>query len=239
MSKKLILGSGGIFWDNPADPILEHIYSLIDDKTAPRLVYLPTAGRDNPNDESEVNDWAFRHGFVEVTHLYLSQVPYSHAFLEKTILGASMIYCCGGNLKFLLHHWRRTGVDKLLRMAYDNGVVVGGQSSGAMCFCAHGYDNCGPGGAYMFLDTLSFVPYILCPHFEDWPEFLEDVKKQEYDAIGLDNDIIFSIVDGHFTIVDSHRNPRHTAYWMPADEIFKPHNLYREPQYLDAMTFEV
>ena len=155
MSKKLILGSGGIFWDNPADPILEHIYSLIDDKTAPRLVYLPTAGRDNPNDESEVNDWAFRHGFASVTHLYLSRVP-----------------------------------------------------------------------------------YILCPHFEDWPEFLDDVKKQEYDAIGLDNDIIFSIVDGHFTIVDSHRNPRHTAYWMPADEGFKPHNLYREPQYLDAMAFE-
>ena len=125
------------------------------------------------------------------------------------------------------------------REAYEAGVVISGQSSGAMCYCRLGYDNCGPGGAYMFLDTLAFVPYILCPHFEDWPEFLEDVKKQEYDAIGLDNDIIFSIVDGKFTIVDSHRNPRHTAYWMPADEVFRPHNLYREPQYLDAMAFEV
>lgn len=237
-TKKLVLSSGGIFWDNPDDPILAHIFSLIEDKTDLRLVYLPTAGHDSPDSEAEVNDWAFRHGFCEVTHLYLSKVPYSKAFLRETILSASMIYSCGGNLKFLLKHWRNTGVDVLLREAYEAGVVISGQSSGAMCYCRLGYDNCGPGGAYMFVQTLGFIPYILCPHFEDWPEFLEDVKKQEFDAIGLDNDIVFSIVDGHFSIVDSGRNPRHAAYWMPEDETFRLHNLYREPQLLQALHFE-
>ena len=34
-------------------------------------------------------------------------------------------------------------------------------------------------------DALGFIPYVMCPHFEDWPEFLENVKLQEYDAIGI------------------------------------------------------
>ncbi len=50
------------------------------------------------------------------------------------------------------------------------------------------------------------------------PEFSEDVKMQELDGIGLDNDIVISIVDGEYEIVDSHRNPVHSAYYLPAAE---------------------
>lgn len=43
-------------------------------------------------------------------------------------------------------------------------------------------------GNHLFPACLDFAPYILCPHFEDRPEFSEDVKMQEPDGIGLDND---------------------------------------------------
>ena len=213
---KLVLGSGGIFFENESDPIIDHIFSLADKRES--FVYLPTAGHDGKEDEPIVTHYALTHGFKKAECLYLTDESLTEEDIKRVILGADVIYACGGNLKFLMETWRRRGAIPYLRQAYDNGTVIAGQSSGAMCWCRHGYDNCGIGGRYMFLDCLDFVPYILCPHFEDWPEFLEDVKMQELDGIGIDNDIVISIVDGEYEIVDSHRNPVHSAYYLPADQ---------------------
>ena len=48
---KLVLGSGGIFFENEEDPILNHIFSLLGDKPRGSLVYLPTAGHDTHEDD--------------------------------------------------------------------------------------------------------------------------------------------------------------------------------------------
>ena len=65
-----------------------------------------------------------------------------------------------------------------------------------MCWCRRGYDDCGPDGAFVFLDALDFVPCVMCPHWEDWPAFLTDVKTQDLDGLGIDNDIAVAVVDG-------------------------------------------
>ena len=225
---KLVLGSGGIFFENESDPILDHIFSMIGEEHERRMVYLPTAGHDTHEDEEIVRDYCMRHGFVSCVSLYLSDDSLTDEYIRDTILSAGVIYAGGGNLKFLLKTWRRRGADKYLRHAYDNGTVIAGQSSGAMCWCAHGYDNCGKDGRFMFLDALGFIPYVLCPHFEDWPEFLENVKLQEYDAIGIDNDIAVAIVDGQYTVIDSGRNPRHSAFYMAAAEDWIVHDIVKE-----------
>ena len=225
--KKLVLGSGGIFFENESDPILDHIFSLIEDKENMKMVYLPTAGHDSTDHEEMVNDYCYRHGFKESVSLYLTDETLSDEYIRDTILSASVIYARGGNLKFLLETWRKRGADVYLKQAYENGVVIAGQSSGAMCWCKHGYDDCGIGGRFMFLDGLDLIPYILCPHFEDWPSFLEDVKMQELDGIGLDNDIAISIVDGEYEIIDSGRNIRHSAFYLPAAEDYHVYDLGR------------
>ena len=225
---KLVLGSGGIFFENGSDPILDHIFSLTDPARPRRMVYLPTAGHDGRDYEDTVNDYCYRHGFEHSVSLYLTDDSLTDAYIRETILSASVIYAGGGNLKFLLDTWRRRGADVYLRQAYDNGTVMAGESSGAMCWCRHGYDDCGKDGRFMFLDALGFIPYVMCPHFEDWPSFLEDVKMQEYDALGIDNDIAVSIVDGRYTVVDSGRNPRHSAYYMAAEEDWAVHDIVKE-----------
>ena len=226
---KLVLGSGAIFFENESDPIIDHIFSLMDPERPRRMVYLPTAGHDDHSYEEAVNDYCYRHGFESSLSLYLTDESLTDEYIRETILSASVIYASGGNLKFLLETWCRRGADTYLRQAYDNGTVIAGQSSGAMCWCRHGYDNCGKDGRFMFLDALGFIPYVMCPHFEDWPEFLENVKLQEYDAIGLDNDIALAIVDGQYTVIDNGLNPRHSAYYMPAEEDWAVHDIYKEP----------
>ncbi len=224
---KLVLGSGGIFFENEEDPILNHIFSLLGDKPRGSLVYLPTAGHDTDEDEEIVRDYGTRHGFRSVRSLYLTDDSLRDDEIRDTILCADVIYAGGGNLKFLLETWRRTKADVYLKQAFRNGTVIAGQSSGAMCWCRRGYDNCGIDGRFMFLDGLDLIPYILCPHFEDWPSFLEDVKMQELDGLGVDNDIVISIADGDYTVVDSGRNPAHTAYYLPADGEYKPIDIMR------------
>ncbi len=227
--KKLVLGSGGIFFENESDPIIDHIFSLIDVNTENlKMVYLPTGGHDNNDDEADVNSYCYRHGFKEVVHLYLSDESLSEEYIRDTVLSASVIYAGGGNLKFILDTWRKSKADVYLKEAYEKGIVIAGQSSGAMCWCKRGYDNCGIDGRFMFLDGLDFIPYILCPHFEDWPTFLEDVKMQELDGLGVDNDIVISIVDGEYSVVSSGRNDAHTAYYLPASDQYKPYDIMKE-----------
>ena len=228
VKRKLVLGSGGIFFDHESDPILDHIISLVEDKADMKMVYLPTAGHDSHDMEDTVRDYCLRHGFQDVLSLYLTDETLTPEYIRDTILSADVVYARGGNLQFLLDTWRKSGADVWLKQAYEQGTVLAGQSSGAMCWCRRGYDDCGENDAFIFLDGLDLIPYVLCPHFEDWPSFLEDVKTQDLDALGLDNDIVISIVDGEYTVVDSGRNPRHSAFWMPAAENFAVKDLMVE-----------
>ncbi|MBE6731265.1 MAG: hypothetical protein E7564_06220 [Ruminococcaceae bacterium] len=226
-SKKLVLASGSILFESENDPIMEHILSLADDKDNINFVYVPTAGFDTKDNEEIVKDYCLRHGIKNCVSLYLTDESLTDEYIKNTVLNASVIFVRGGNLKFLLETWRKRGADLYFKQAYEKGVVLSGNSSGAMCWCKHGYDDCGIDGRFMFLDGLDLIPYIVCPHFEDWPSFLEDVKMQELDGIGIDNDIAISIVDGEYEIIDSGRNKRHSAYYLPADEDYHVYDLGR------------
>lgn len=50
--------------------------------------------------------------------------------LQKTILGTDIIYIGGGNVTYLMKVLSKTGVDKLLRQAYDKGIIMAGNSAG-------------------------------------------------------------------------------------------------------------
>lgn len=226
---KLVLGSGGVFFQNESDLLIDHIISLIDDKSAMKMVYFPTGSHDCRGYEKEVEKYCLNHGFKESVALFLSDESLSEEYIRDTILSASVIYCCGGDLKYVMEMFSKKNVGKYLHEAYDNGVVIAGQSTGSMCFCRLGYDNCGKDGRFMFKHGLDFIPYILCPHFEDYPHFRDAVKMQEYDAICIDNDIMMSIVDGEYEIIDSHRNDKHSAWFLKADEDWDiVHDLQKE-----------
>ena len=223
--RKLVLASGGIHFDSDSDIIIDHVFSLAAKRD--KMVFLPTACHDSRDGEETVRNYALNHGFKECTSLYLSDESLTEDYIAQTILSADVIYADGGNLKFLLETWRKTKADKYLKEAYANGTVLGGQSSGAMCWCKRGYDDCGIDGRYMFLDGLDLIPYILCPHFEYWPSFLEDVKMQELDGIGVDDDIAVSIVDGEYTIINNMEDENHSAYYLPAEEGYTPIDLQK------------
>ena len=48
------------------------------------------------------------------------------------------IFVGGGNTKSMLAIWRDWGLDKILKKAYLNGVVMSGVSAGAICWFQQG-----------------------------------------------------------------------------------------------------
>lgn len=222
---KLFLASGNIHFENESDKIIDSLFSVIPEKN--KMVFLPTASFDNHGDEDTVRNYALNHGFKECISLYLTDDTLTDEYIKETLLTADLIYADGGNLKFLLETWRKRKADKYMIEAYNNGTILAGQSSGAMCWCRRGYDDCGPDGRYMFLDGLNLIPYILCPHFEYWPSFLEDIKMQELDGIGIDDDIAVFICDGEYTVFNNFEDENHSAFYLRADNNFLPENLQK------------
>ena len=234
---KIVAGSGGVFFENAEDPILNHIISLVDEtrrQRGLRAVYLPTAGRDDRQSEETVKDYFKRHGFVRTDYLCLTDPELREEQIREIILSASVIYSGGGDTKFLLDTWRKTHADTYLKLAYDYGVVLSGVSAGAHSLFRYAYDNTYDNGQYCMLRGLDLLPYCMCPHYEDWVKFPQDIWMKELDGIGVDNDIALSFVDGTYEVVDSRRNPNHSAFYLPINEQFKAHDLQKEPMILHS-----
>lgn len=51
---------------------------------------------------------------------------------------------------------------------------------------------------------------------------------QELDGLAVDNDIAISIVDGKYEIIDSGRNQKHSAFYLPADKEYKVIDIVKE-----------
>lgn len=194
----------------------------------PKLVFLPTANFDSPD---EVNDIEALFGSLgcSVSTLFLTDETLTHDEIEATILGADIIYVGGGNLKFLMDTWNKTGAVDCFRRAYDEGVVLSGTSSGAMCWFERGYDDCGPDGSFMFVDCVGLLPYCVAPHFnsENWHKFGQAVKEQDLSGIGIDNDAALICVDGKQQIIRAYED--RSAFLYSNDNDFEEMNLWRGP----------
>jgi dipeptidase E len=85
--------------------------------------------------------------------------------LEKFVLNQDVIYVGGGNTANMLAIWRVHGMDRLLRQAWEEGVVLAGLSAGMICwFQASVTDSFGPLAALK--DGLELLPFSACPHYD-------------------------------------------------------------------------
>jgi len=146
---------------------------------------LDLTGRDRPKicfvGTASGDDASYRAGFyatfarrAEATHLTLFErtVEDIAAFLADQ----DAIYVGGGNTANMLAIWRLHGVDKALKAAWEDGVVLGGSSAGAICWFEAGLtDSFGPVLAPL-RDGLKFLPGSFCPHYDS-----ESLRRPRYE----------------------------------------------------------
>ena len=196
----IIVGiGGGGYSDGEVLPIFEKIVSL-SKKENPKVLFVPTAGFDDMEGDEAI--FALFEGLgCSVSPLLLTDRMLTKSDIEEKILSSDIVYAGGGNLKFLMDTWKKTGADEAFRKAYEKGIVLLGYSSGSMCWFAEGYDDCGVNHEFMFVDCLGLIDFCNCPHYESdyWQVFKEAVKTRSRTGLAIDNGAAFIYEDGKCT----------------------------------------
>ena len=137
------------FGGHPSAEALEAVFELAGGR---KVLYDHTA---SPGSECEELD-------ADVTHL--SFYPWPPVDLRA--LAHDVIMVAGGSTANLLAVWRVHGFDRVLREAWESGIVLTGWSAGMICWFEAGVtDSFGPELAGLH-DGLGFLPGSACPHYD-------------------------------------------------------------------------
>jgi peptidase E len=162
-SQSRILAIGGVQLTPGSTDWPLHQYMLdLSGRERPRICMLATASGESAS--GLANFYATFARRAEATHLDLfgRTVPDIEGFL----LDQDVIYVGGGNTANMLAIWRVHGVDKVLRAAWEDGILLAGWSAGANCwFEASLTDSFGP-NLDPLRDGLKFLPGSFCPHYD-------------------------------------------------------------------------
>lgn len=198
----IIIGiGGGRYSDGEVMPIFEKIVEL-SGKTNPSVLFVPTAGFDDMEGDEDIFALFEKLG-ATVSPLLLTDESLGLQEIENRILSCDIVYAGGGNLKFLMDTWKKTGADEVFRKAYEKGIILSGYSSGSMCWFAEGYDDCGENHEFMFVECLGLLDYCNCPHYESgyWQGFKEAVKGRDYSGLALENGAAFIYDNGKCSVM--------------------------------------
>src|SRR5579859_4608071 len=162
ITRHIMAMGGGGFSDEPKNPLLDDFIFGLTGKTSPRVCFLGTASGDSERYLEKFYK-AMRRRKCKASHLAL----FHRTVVDpSTFLGRQdVIYVGGGNTANMLAIWRVHGVDRALRAAWRQGVVLAGISAGANCwFQACSTDSFGPLAALR--DGLGLLPGSVCPHYD-------------------------------------------------------------------------
>lgn len=193
---KIIAIGGGRYSDGEIINIFEKIVSLADKKN-PKVLFLPTAGYDDINGDEDIQRSFEKYG-CQYDILYLTDEKRTVDDIRSVILGADIIYVGGGDVRFMMETWRKTGADKALIEAYNSGKIMSGYSAGAVCWFDVGYDDCGPEHSFMFCECLGILPYCACPHYESdhWQTFKKAIIDRPEQGLAIENGAALLFIDG-------------------------------------------
>jgi dipeptidase E len=168
--RTIVAMGGGGFQMEPDNPLLdEHVLALArqhSGRDRPRLCLIPMASADDPTLISDFERLFADRAEPRVLRLFSRE----DGDLATVIRDQDAVYVTGGNTANLLALWRLHGLDRVLREAWNAGVVMAGMSAGAICwFEACTTDSFGPTLRPLH-DGLGILDGSLSPHFHGEPQ---------------------------------------------------------------------
>jgi len=211
--KQIIAMGGGGFTMETINTLLDDYVLRSSNREKPKICFLPTASGDNPEYIGMFyNSFLTRH--CQPSHLELSNPPSSD--MESFLLEQDIIYVGGGHTSRMLSMWKTYGVDKILKKAWDMGILIAGVSSGSACWFEEAVTDSVP-GSLTPEKCLGFLKGSHCAHYDNperRPAFHKYIRTGAIrSGIGVDN---FAAL--HFFGIDLKRvvcsQPHATAYYV-------------------------
>jgi len=201
--KGRILVMGGHEFDrlDGNEAIVEHIISLTG-KENPRICLLPTASGD-PEDQISRFRRSFGSRGCEVSDISLFRLGANPIDVSAHLMKQDAIYVGGGSLVNLVAVWRPHGIAELIEECLERGVMVVGQSAGAMCWFESGITS--SSGRPEPANGLGLLKGSLCVHYHRDPDrrarYLSAVGEEIVPGYGADDQTGLLFSDGELTEV--------------------------------------
>lgn len=144
-------------------PLVEYLLDLTG-KPRPRVAFIPTATGDSA--EALVTMYSrLPPERCERSHLALFHRTITD--IRDYLLKQDLIWVAGGNTANMLAIWRVHGVDRVLREAWEAGIVLTGGSAGSLCWFEGGTtDSFNLHELAPLRDGLGFLRGSHCPHYD-------------------------------------------------------------------------
>jgi dipeptidase E len=143
------------------EALRDYLLGLVD-RERPRICLLPTASGD-PSEQISAFARSLAERPCETSHLSLFRLESQRVSVKEHLLGQDLIYVSGGSMLNLLAVWRTHGIDRIMREAWERGIVLCGQSAGAMCWFHFGITR--SAGSATARPGLGLLPGSLSVHY--------------------------------------------------------------------------
>lgn len=161
MRQIIALGGGG-FSMEPDNLALDLYILNQSNKENPKICFIPTASGDSEGYISRFYE-SFKTLPCEPSHLSLFKPPSRD--LEGFILDKDILYVGGGNTKNLLVLWKEWEIDKIIKKAWEQGIILSGLSAGSICWYEEGITD-SFGDKLEPIEGLGFLQGSHCPHYD-------------------------------------------------------------------------
>lgn len=165
MKQQIIAMGGGGFSMEPDNLLLDEYILAQTGKERPNVCFVPTASGD-AHSYVERFYTSFDSLPCEPTHLSLFHHHPGTPDIERFLLEQDVIYVGGGNTRNMLVIWKEWGVDKILRKAWEQGIVLAGLSAGSICWFEAGVTDSVIPKQLHYMNALGFLPGSNCPHYD-------------------------------------------------------------------------
>lgn len=164
--KQIIALGGGGFSMEPDNPLLDQYVLAQTGKPHPKVCFLPTASGDSPD---YIVRFYAAYSKLNCQPSHLSLFNPHTADLESFLLEQDCIYVGGGNTRSMMALWQGWDLPRILRCAWERGVVLAGISAGGNCWFEQCTSDSLP-GRLIVVPCLGFLPGSFSPHYDGEPQ---------------------------------------------------------------------
>jgi dipeptidase E len=164
---QIIAMGGGGFSMEPENLSLDRYILAAADVALPKVCFVGTASGDA---QTYLDKFYAAFSTLTCTPSHLSLFKLEPGRWQEKVLEQDVIYVGGGNTRALLVLWREWGLDRVLREAWESGIVLAGISAGSICWFQQGLSDSVTAGEVLPLDCLGFLEGSNCPHYDGEPE---------------------------------------------------------------------
>ncbi|HWL23797.1 MAG TPA: peptidase E [Ureibacillus sp.] len=161
MERTILAISGGGFSVEDHAFIDDYLLKIPRNQEPLKIAFLATASHDA---EGYID--AFYTAFKSEQPSHITIQDLESPSIQDVVNSLDILYVGGGDTKFMLDVWKKTGFDYVLRNAYENGVILAGISAGAMCWFETCYSE-NDVEEYEEFPGLGLLKGSFCPHYNN------------------------------------------------------------------------